>query len=151
MTDSRAIHFGSCHCQAVTFKVRLTDELSTARRCTCSICSRRGAVAVSAELKDIEITTGADTLTCYTFGTHTAQHYFCSVCGIYTHHQRRSNPSQYGINLSCLKGQTPFIDSVPVLDGSNHPRDLKDGAGSDGKYKGLEIGVLKFVGDKDRL
>lgn len=151
MTDNRHTHMGSCHCKAVTFKVKLTDELNTARRCTCSMCSRRGAVAVSAELKDIEFMTGEDKLSCYTFGTHVAQHYFCSVCGIYTHHQRRSNPTQFGINLSCLAEQTPFLDAVPVLDGKNHPRDQKGGAGGDGKYKGLEVGILKFEGDKDRL
>ena len=131
--------------------MKLTDELNTARRCTCSMCSRRGAVAVSAELKDIDFTAGQDTLSCYTFGTGVAQHYFCSTCGIYTHHQRRSNPTQFGINLACLEGQTPFIDQVPVLDGKNHPRDQKGGAGTDGTYKGLEVGLLKFTGDKDRL
>lgn len=151
MTDSRILHKGACHCGAVQFKVKLTDELNTARRCTCSMCSRRGAVAVSAELKDIEFTLGEEQLTCYSFGTGVAQHYFCSVCGIYTHHQRRSNPTQFGINLSCLEGETPFLDEVPVLDGKNHPRDQRDGAGKDGTYKGLEVGVLKFEGDKSRL
>jgi len=43
MTDSRILHKGACHCGAVQFKVKLTDELNTARRCTCSMCSRRGA------------------------------------------------------------------------------------------------------------
>jgi len=151
MTDARISHKGSCHCGAVQFSVKLTDELNTARRCTCSMCSRRGAVAVSAELKDINFIEGEDKLTCYTFGTGVAQHYFCSTCGIYTHHQRRSNPAQFGINLACLEGQTPFIDQVPVLDGKNHPRDQKDGAGDDGAYKGLEVGILKFEGDRSRL
>ena len=151
MNDNRHLHKGSCHCGDVQFTVKLSDELNTARRCTCSMCSRRGAVAVSAELKDIEFSSGADKLSCYTFGTHVAQHYFCSKCGIYTHHQRRSNPTQYGINIACLEGYTPFLDEVPVLDGKNHPRDQKDGAGVDGTYKGLDVGILKFIGDKDRL
>jgi hypothetical protein len=149
--DSRKHHKGSCHCGAVTFTVKLTDELNTARRCTCSICARRGAVAVSAELADIEFKTGEDKLSLYQFGTGAAKHYFCKICGIYTHHQRRSNPSQFGINLACLEGQTPFLDSVAVLDGKNHPRDQKDGAGADGAYKGLEVGHLIFTGDKGRL
>ena len=151
MSDARILHKGSCHCGVVVFQVRLTDKLNTARRCTCSMCSRRGAVAVSAELKDIEFTQGEDSLTCYTFGTRIAKHYFCSTCGIYTHHQRRSNPTQFGINLACLEGHTPFLDAVPVLNGKNHPRDQKDGAGAEGVYKGLEVGLLKFEGDKDRL
>ena len=106
---------------------------------------------MSASLKDIDFVSGEEKLSVYTFGTGIAQHYFCSVCGIYTHHQRRSNPTQFGINVACLEGYTPFLDRVPVLDGKNHPRDMKDGAGSDGTYKGLEVGILSFKGDRSRL
>ena len=53
-----------------------------------------------------------------------AQHYFCSRCGIYTHHRRRSNPDQYGYNVACLEGIDPFaLGTVPVSDGVNHPSD----------------------------
>lgn len=84
----------------------------------------RGAIAVSANLSDIEITQGEGALSLYQFGTKTAKHYFCSVCGIYTHHQRRSNPNQYGINVACLDGVSPFdFDAVPVNDGIRHPAD----------------------------
>jgi hypothetical protein len=114
---------GSCHCGAVTFTVALTDGLATARRCTCSLCARRGAVAVSAPLDGITILTGADRLTTYRFNTGTAAHHFCCTCGIYTHHTRRSNPHQIGVNLACLDGQTPFLPAVPVLDGQAHPTD----------------------------
>jgi len=34
--------------------------------------------------------------------TKVAKHYFCSVCGIYTHHNPRSNPSMTGFNLGCI-------------------------------------------------
>jgi hypothetical protein len=79
---------GSCHCGAVMFEADLVDGLATARRCTCSFCRMRGAVAVSAPLGGLRIIAGVDTLTSYRFNTGTAQHFFCSVCGIYTHHQR---------------------------------------------------------------
>lgn len=115
---------GACHCGAVQFHVRLTNGLYTARRCTCSYCRMRGAVAVSADLEGIEIVSGRDTLSLYQFGTHEAKHYFCSKCGIYTHHQRRSNPNQYGVNVACLAGLSPFdFAEVPVNDGVNHPND----------------------------
>ena len=115
---------GSCHCGAVRFHVRLADGLNTARRCSCSFCRMRGAVAVSADLDGMTITAGAHALTEYRFGTMEARHWFCSKCGIYTHHQRRSNPHQLGINLACLAGMSPFdLEEVPVLDGVNHPRD----------------------------
>ena len=115
---------GACHCGAVRFRVNLTDGLHTARRCTCSYCSMRGAVAVSANLDGISLTAGEELLTLYQFGTFTAKHYFCSRCGIYTHHQRRSNPNQYGVNVACLDGLSPFdFEEVPVNDGIHHPTD----------------------------
>jgi hypothetical protein len=129
--DSSALKVrGSCHCGAVRFHVRLTDGLNTARRCNCSYCRMRGAVAVSAALQDIEITSGEEVLTLYQFNTKQAKHYFCSKCGIYTHHQRRSNPDQYGINAACLEGVSPFdFAEVPVNEGRTHPKDKISGSG----------------------
>jgi len=115
---------GACHCRGVQFTVKLSDGLRTARRCTCSYCRMRGAIAVSADLGSIDMTQGADLLTVYQFNTHTAKHYFCSRCGIHTHHQRRSNPNQYGVNVACLDGVSPFdFQEVPVYDGIRHTRD----------------------------
>ena len=31
-----------------------------------------------------------------------AKHYFCKICGIYTHHIRRSDSSVYGVNIGCF-------------------------------------------------
>ena len=133
--DIKQAH-GACHCGAVQFEVRLSDGLRTARRCTCSFCRMRGAVAVTADLGGVTVTQGADRLTAYQFNTRTAKHYFCSVCGIYTHHQRRSNPNQFGVNVACLAGISPFdFADVPVTDGVNHP--------SDGHASGV-VGHLKY-------
>lgn len=115
---------GACHCGTVRFRVKLPHGLRSARRCTCSLCRMRGAVAVTAALDGLEILAGQEELTLYTFNTHKARHYFCSKCGIYTHHQRRSNPSELGINVACLTGISPFdFACVPVNDGLNHPSD----------------------------
>lgn len=118
-------HPGSCHCGAVRFEVTLAEGgLGWARRCDCSYCRRRGAVALSATLDGLRILAGADRLTRYQFGTNTAEHYFCSICGIYTHHRRRSDPGQFGINAGCLEGLNPRdLDPVPWTDGVNHPSD----------------------------
>jgi hypothetical protein len=63
-------------------------------------------------------------LTLYRFNTMTAKHHFCSICGIYTHHQRRSNPHQFGFNVACLPGVNPYeLGEIPVYDGINHPSD----------------------------
>lgn len=131
---------GACHCGTVRFRVRLADGLRSARRCTCSYCRMRGGVAVSANLEDIDIVAGREALTLYQFNTRTAKHYFCSRCGIYTHHQRRSNPGQFGVNIACLEGLSPFdIEELPVYDGVSHPAD-------DSSRTGPRLaGTLKFI------
>ena len=96
----------------------------TARRCDCSFCRRRGAIAVSAPLNGVTVVQGADRLTLYQWGTRTAQHWFCKTCGIYTHHRRRSNPNEYGVNVAILDGVNPRdLGQVPWADGVNHPSD----------------------------
>ena len=123
MPDTQ-VHGGQCHCGAVRFEVALSDGLNSARRCTCSYCRMRGAIAVTAGLGGLKILRGEDVLTSYRFNTGAAQHFFCSRCGIYTHHQRRSNANEYGVNAACLDGVSPFdFAEVPVMDGVNHPND----------------------------
>lgn len=117
---------GTCHCGAVELLVSLPDGLASARRCDCSYCRRRGAIVVSAPLDQVVIVKGADNLTLYQWGTGTAKHWFCQTCGIYTHHQRRSNPLQFGINTGILDGVSPRnFAQVPMMDGVNHPADRK--------------------------
>ncbi|MET4576272.1 GFA family protein [Ottowia thiooxydans] len=114
----------TCHCESVRFRLVLTDGLRSARRCNCSYCSMRGAVAVSVNLENLQVVQGEDKLTLYQFNTGQAKHYFCSVCGIYTFHSRRSDPTQYGVNASCIEGLSPFdFSEIPVMEGQNHPRD----------------------------
>lgn len=113
----------SCHCGGVELRVQLTDGLNTARRCDCSMCRRKGAIMVSAALGGIEVVKG-DSLQLYQFGSRIAKHYFCGICGIYTHHQRRSNPQEYGVNAGAIVGVNPSdIADVPWVDGVNHPAD----------------------------
>jgi len=84
----------------------------------------RGAVAVTATHEGFRITHGSDKLATYRFNTGVAEHHFCTVCGIYTHHKRRSNPDQLGINVACLEGVSPFdFTEVVVYDGQRHPGD----------------------------
>ncbi|WP_116130869.1 GFA family protein [Tropicimonas sp. IMCC34043] len=140
MSESEDWQDGGCHCGTVRFRVRLTDGMKTARRCSCSMCRMRGAISVSAPVDGLEIVKGEDHLTLYQFNTGVAKHYFCAVCGIYTHHQRRSNPNELGINVACLDGVSPFdFPEVPVLDGINHPCDAPKGRGVSG--------VMRFIPD----
>jgi len=129
---------GSCHCGAVQFDVTLTEGFASARRCTCSICRMRGAVAVTSTPDVFAIRRGEDKLATYRFNTRSAEHHFCSVCGIYTHHKRRSNPNQLGVNVACLEGVSPFdLREVVVFDGSRHPADNQ-------QHETYVAGVLRF-------
>ena len=121
----RPRHTLSCHCGAVELAVTLAPGgLATARRCDCSFCRRRGAITVTAPLDGVEVVRGAGMLQLYQWGTMTAKHWFCSRCGIYTHHQRRSNPQEYGVNAAALEGVNPRdLGEVPWSDGVNHPSD----------------------------
>lgn len=123
MTDAQT-HDAACHCGTVRFRVHLPEGFQTARRCTCSFCRMRGAVVVSARLDGITFLAGEDNLTLYQFNTRSAKHWFCRTCGIYTHHQRRSNPQELGVNVACLQGVSPFdFPAVPVMDGMAHSSD----------------------------
>lgn len=115
---------GACHCGAVRFTVLIADGLRNVRRCNCSYCAMRGAVVATADLGDIHYKCGRQWLSRYQFNTMAAEHYFCSRCGIYTHHRRRSDPSQISVNVACLEGVSPFdFPSVPVEEGVSHPLD----------------------------
>jgi hypothetical protein len=125
--EIRPKHRATCHCGSVELELDLPDGIVNPRRCDCSICRRKGAVVASVPLNGIRIVKGAEHLKLYQFNTHTAKHYFCSNCGIYTHHQRRSNPEQYGYNVGCLEGVNPYaIADVPTNDGINHPADRRE-------------------------
>jgi hypothetical protein len=119
-------HNASCHCGSVEIVFDLPNGLEELRRCDCSLCRRRGAIAASVPLSGINIVKGEEHLKLYQFNTMTAKHFFCDKCGIYTHHQRRSNPSQYGFNIACLEGINPLkFEGIPTNDGVNHPADRK--------------------------
>ena len=129
---------GQCHCGSVRFEAQLADGFDKLLRCNCSICRMRGAVMVFARLEDFRITAGGECLSVYDFNSHTAEHYFCSKCGIYTHHQRRLDPTQFAINVACLDGVSPYdFEEVPVLDGVNHPLD------NDGSVR--FAGTMRFI------
>ena len=120
-------HLATCHCGAVVLELDLPDGIVNPRRCDCSICRRKGAIVASVPLAGLKSVKGEDVSRLYQFNTNTAKHFFCSVCGIYTHHQRRSSPEQYGYNVGCLQGVNPYDldDDVPTHDGVNHPADRR--------------------------
>jgi hypothetical protein len=106
---------GSCHCGAVKFEVETT--LSPALRCNCSLCRRKGTVMAAVAPEQFKLLSGEEFLSLYQFNTRTAKHYFCKVCGIYTFHRPRTNPSIYRVNIGCLEGVDPLTLDIELNDG----------------------------------
>ena len=115
-----------CHCSAVKVEINIKGGLDKILRCNCSLCKRKGAIMSMVKNEDFKIIKGEDKLTLYQFHTKVAKHYFCSICGIYTHHNPRSNPSMTGFNLGCIEEIDTFsLENILLNDGHNHPLDKK--------------------------
>ena len=116
----------SCHCGEVEAEINLPDSLGKILRCNCSICKRKGAVMSMVKNEEFKITKGEKILKTYQFHSKVAKHFFCSICGIYTHHNPRSNPAMTGFNLGCIDDIDTFkLDHINIIDGQNHPLDKK--------------------------
>lgn len=121
-------HVVTCHCGVVELRIEIDRPLDSARRCDCSLCRRKGTPMLGVPIANLDVVKGAENLGCYSFNTRVAQHYFCKTCGIYTHHKRRSNPNEFGVNLGAIEGVNPRdFEPVPWNDGVNHPKD-REGA-----------------------
>ncbi|WP_429181353.1 GFA family protein [Aeromonas salmonicida] len=123
-TEIKDKHLARCHCGAVVLELALPDGIVNLRRCSCSICRMKGTIMASVPFDGLRVIKGKESLRLYQFNTKIARHYFCGLCGIYTHHQRRSDPNVYSYNVACLEGVNPF-DLVPVSTsyGINHISD----------------------------
>ena len=62
---------------------------------------------------------GEDNLSMYQFNTMIAKHFFCKICGIYTHHYRRSDPNGAGVNIGCIDEIDPFEYDSEFIDMKN--------------------------------
>ena len=83
----------TCHCGQVEAEINTHENLEKVLRCNCSICKRKGAIMSMVKNENFKITKGENELKLYQFHSKVAKHYFCSNCGIYTHHNPRSNPA----------------------------------------------------------
>jgi len=96
---------GSCHCGSVTYEVDV--EPGPVLECNCSICSRKGTLLWFTPRTKLNMLTGEDALTVYTFGTHNVQHHFCHVCGCTTFGIGKppgAKEETAAINVRCLEG-----------------------------------------------
>jgi hypothetical protein len=98
-------HTGGCHCGRVRFEVLAPANLKVSD-CNCSICAKSGFLHLIVPKSQFKLLAGSDALTTYRFNTGTAQHLFCSTCGIKSFYVPRSHPDGYSVNARCLDGGT---------------------------------------------
>jgi hypothetical protein len=111
------IYTGSCHCGTVRFRIESAiAELTT---CDCSLCARRNAVMVKVPENCLTVLEGEAVLSVYQWNTRRAKHYFCSRCGIYVFHRKRSTPDHFGVNVFCLEDFDATSVPVRATEGAN--------------------------------
>jgi hypothetical protein len=111
-------HTGGCHCGQVRFEVFAPAELDVAD-CNCSICAKSGYLHLIVPRSRFKLLSGAEGLTTYRFNTGTAEHLFCTVCGVKSFYVPRSHPDGYSVNARCLDPGTVSALRVKPFDGQN--------------------------------
>ena len=107
---------GGCHCGAVRFEID-TPPLVTVLDCNCSICSKTGFLHLIVDAGNFRLLADPAALTTYSFGTLTAQHLFCTSCGIKSFYRPRSHPGGWSVNLRALDNISALTVTILPYDG----------------------------------
>ncbi|PPD83662.1 hypothetical protein GOBAR_DD19387 [Gossypium barbadense] len=119
MESELVLHNGGCHCKKVRWHVQAPTSV-VAWKCNCSNCSMRGTIHFVVPRQRFELLGDSEEfITTYTFGTHTAKHTFCKVCGITSFYTQRSNPDGIAVTLACLDPGTLSHVEIRNFDGKN--------------------------------
>ncbi len=76
--------------------------------CNCSVCKMKADVYTIIPAGRFHLVKGADELTVYQFGTMTAVHKFCRICGVQSFYHPRSNPDGIAIAIRCHYHRVPI-------------------------------------------
>ena len=115
---------GSCHCGA--FRFTLAEAPAEVTRCTCSICSRRGALWAYYVPEDVSMEKPTSD-TVYRWQSCTVTFHSCPRCGCTTYNESPSwvdgapdfaHP-RLAINARLLEGIDVEAIPVTVIDGRN--------------------------------
>ena len=108
---------GGCHCGAVRFTAKLPEPPVPALDCNCSVCRMTGFLHIMVPHSDFVLESGGGALTSYRFGTGTAEHLFCSKCGVKSFYQPRSHPEAWSVSAHCF--DQPLELAIERFDGRN--------------------------------
>ncbi|AFY77954.1 hypothetical protein Ple7327_2673 [Pleurocapsa sp. PCC 7327] len=117
IVNESATFEGGCHCGAVRFQV-IVDRRE-AIECNCSICCKKGFLHLIVPPEKFTLLKGSEVLETYTFGTHTAKHTFCRICGIHPFYCPRSHPNWIDVNVRCLDGDVLAKFKLQPFDGAD--------------------------------
>ena len=93
---------------------QFTAEISDVMACNCSICSKRGHLLTFVPANQFSLTSGAENLTDYQFGSKTIHHLFCSTCGVnsFAKGKMPDGSEVRAINVRCVEDID--LGSIPV-------------------------------------
>jgi len=112
---------GSCHCGLVRFEFICRKILKDIYKCNCSLCLKKSIIMQPVQKENFFLLSGQDHLSNYQWNKNIANHFFCSNCGIYTHHVRRRDPSQISINIMCVDDILIAPETkINLIDGASH-------------------------------
>lgn len=121
---ARRSYEGSCHCGRIRFRVEATLDSLTA--CNCTICGMKGFLHLIVPPEKFQLLAGQDDLTTYQFGTGTAKHTFCRICGVHPFYVPRSDPDKIDVNARCLADVDLSNVTLEQFDGRHWEQALRD-------------------------
>jgi hypothetical protein len=118
---------GQCHCGNVAFRIDgdLPDKFT---RCTCSFCSKRGALIAYFRPDQFKLERSASGDATYRWNTKLVAHHFCAACGISTYSDSPAFEAdgswdkvtrRIGVNARLFDGFDAANAPVEVIDGRN--------------------------------
>ena len=114
---------GSCHCGATKFSLKSPPETLTL--CTCTLCSKRGALWAYYAPEDVTFAAQDDAI--YIWNSNIVKHHFCPSCGcgtfsvspVWTDGKPDLTKWRFGLNMRLLDDFDISVLPVIEVDGRN--------------------------------
>jgi hypothetical protein len=118
---------GRCHCGRVGFSIdgRIPERLT---RCTCSFCSKRGALLAYYTPEQFTLTTPTESVATYRWRTRLVAHVLCPECGCAAYSDSPAferdgswdgKTRRIGVNARLFEDFDAATAPVEVIDGRN--------------------------------